>query len=77
MSHSNPVGTSECFLGFICNCLGYFITARITFTCNCIIVICPGTTIAASFQQKINIPLTSLMSKPENRTIWTKKTLSI
>ena len=29
----NPVGASECFLGFICNCLSYFITVRITFTC--------------------------------------------
>ena len=28
---SNPVGASELFLGFICNCLSYFITARITF----------------------------------------------
>ena len=31
---SNPVGTSDFFLGFIGNCLSYFITARITFTCN-------------------------------------------
>ena len=30
---SNPVGASESFLGFICNCLSYFITVRITFTC--------------------------------------------
>ena len=29
---SNPVGASESFLGSICNCLSYFITARITFT---------------------------------------------
>ena len=30
---SNPVEASDFFLGFICNCLSYFITARITFTC--------------------------------------------
>ena len=30
---SNPVGASDFFLGFICNCLSYFTTARITFTC--------------------------------------------
>ena len=30
---SNPVGASDFFLGFICNCLSYSITARITFTC--------------------------------------------
>ena len=30
---SNPVGASELFLGFICNCLSCFITARMTFTC--------------------------------------------
>ena len=30
---SNPIGASECFLGFICNCFSYFITVRITFTC--------------------------------------------
>ena len=30
---SNPVGASEFFLDFICNCLSYFITARFTFTC--------------------------------------------
>ena len=29
---SNPVGASECFLGFICNCLSYFTIAKITFT---------------------------------------------
>ena len=29
----NPVEASEFFLGFICNCLSYFITARITFSC--------------------------------------------
>ena len=28
---SNPVGASEFFLGFICNCLGYFTTAKISF----------------------------------------------
>ena len=27
----NPVGASEFFLGFICNCLRYFITAKISF----------------------------------------------
>ena len=31
---SNPVGASEFFLGSICNCLTYFITARITFNCS-------------------------------------------
>ena len=30
----NPVETSEFFLGFIRNCLSYFTTARITFTCK-------------------------------------------
>ena len=30
---SNPAGASDLFLGFICNCLSYLITARITFTC--------------------------------------------
>ena len=29
---SNPFGASEFFLGFICNCLSYFMTARDTFT---------------------------------------------
>ena len=29
---SNPVGASEFFLGFICNCLSYFITVKISFT---------------------------------------------
>ena len=29
---SNPVETSEFFLGFICNCLSYFTTAKISFT---------------------------------------------
>ena len=29
---SNPVGASELFLGFICNCLSYFVTAKISFT---------------------------------------------
>ena len=29
---SNPVGASELFLGFICNCLSYFRTAKISFT---------------------------------------------
>ena len=29
-----PIGASELFVGFICNCLSYFMTARITFTCN-------------------------------------------
>ena len=31
---SNPSGASEFFLGFLCNCLSDFITARITFTCS-------------------------------------------
>ena len=30
---SNPVGASEFFLGFLCNFLSYFTTAKITFTC--------------------------------------------
>ena len=30
----NPVGASEFFLGFLCNCLSYFTTAKITFTSN-------------------------------------------
>ena len=30
---SNPVGASEFFLGFICNYLSYFTTAKIPFTC--------------------------------------------
>ena len=30
---SNPVGASEFFLSFICNCLSYFTTAKISFTC--------------------------------------------
>ena len=29
---SNPVGDSEFFLSFICNCLSFFTTVRITFT---------------------------------------------
>ena len=29
---SNTVGASEFFLGFICNCLSYFTTAKISFT---------------------------------------------
>ena len=29
---SNPVEASDVFLGFLCNCLSYFITAKITFT---------------------------------------------
>ena len=29
---SNPVGASEFFLGFICNCLSYFTTAKISFS---------------------------------------------
>ena len=29
---SNPVGASEFFLGFLCNCLSYFTTTKITFT---------------------------------------------
>ena len=29
---SNPVEASDFFLGFVCNCLSYFTTARITFT---------------------------------------------
>ena len=28
----DPVGASECFLGFICNYLSYFTTAKISFT---------------------------------------------
>ena len=28
----NPVGASEFFLGFLCNCLSYFTTAKITFS---------------------------------------------
>ena len=32
---SNPVGVSEFFLGFICNCLSYFPTAKIS--CNSIL----------------------------------------
>ena len=28
----NPVGASESFLGFICNCLSYFTTVKISFT---------------------------------------------
>ena len=28
------IWVSEIFLGFICNCLSYFITAKITFTCT-------------------------------------------
>ena len=31
---SNPVGASEFFLGFICNCLSDFITVKISFTCK-------------------------------------------
>ena len=31
---ANPVTASEFFLGFICNCLSYIITAKIPFTCN-------------------------------------------
>ena len=30
---SNPVEASDFFLGFLCNCLSYFTTAKITFTC--------------------------------------------
>ena len=30
-SYEYSIGVSEFFLGFICNCLSYFITARITF----------------------------------------------
>ena len=29
---SNPVGASEIVLGFLCNCLSYFTTAKISFT---------------------------------------------
>ena len=29
---SNPVDASDFFLGFVCNCLSYFTTAKITFT---------------------------------------------
>ena len=31
---TNPVGASDFFLGFLRNCLIYFTTAKITFTCN-------------------------------------------
>ena len=31
---SNPVEASDFFLGFLCNCLSYFTTAKITFTSN-------------------------------------------
>ena len=31
---SNPVGALKIFLGFICNCLSYFTTAKISFTCT-------------------------------------------
>ena len=30
----NPVEASDFFLGFLCNCLSYFTTAKITFTSN-------------------------------------------
>ena len=30
---SNPVEASELFLGFLCNCLSGFTTAKIIFTC--------------------------------------------
>ena len=36
---SDPIGASEYFLGFLCNCLSYFTTAKITFTSIIIIVI--------------------------------------
>ena len=29
---SNPVGASDFFLGFICGCLSYFTSAKISFT---------------------------------------------
>ena len=29
---SNPVGASDFFLGFLCNCLSYFTTAKISFS---------------------------------------------
>ena len=29
---SNPIEASDFFLGFVCNCLSYFTTAKITFT---------------------------------------------
>ena len=32
---SNPIGASEFFLGFLCNCLSCFAAAKITFTCVC------------------------------------------
>ena len=32
---SNSIEVSEFFPGFICNCLSYYITARITFACKC------------------------------------------
>ena len=35
---SNPVETSEYFLGFICNCLSCFTTVKITFTSTPILV---------------------------------------
>ena len=33
---SNPIEASEFFLGFIYNCLSYFLTAWITFTCSAV-----------------------------------------
>ena len=33
----NPVGASEFFLGFLCNCFSCFITVKITFTYNILI----------------------------------------
>ena len=38
---SNPIGASEFFLGFICSCLSYFKTARITFTCSKSVIASP------------------------------------
>ena len=32
VSGSNPIEALEFFLGFLCNCFGCFVTARITFT---------------------------------------------
>ena len=37
---SNPVEASECFLGFICNCLSYFKTAKISFSSVVVVYFC-------------------------------------
>ena len=36
---SNPVGASEFFLGFICNCLSYFTTVNISFSVIVVVVV--------------------------------------